>query len=170
MTRVTALRAVAAAGLAAMLVASCSSDSSVGSEDLLTFEERQQAELGETTTTAAPATDATTATTAPPQAATTAPPTTAAPARQPTLEIAIAGDDQRSQFQPPAARVFVGSLIRWVNTDSQTRSVVADDGAFDSGPIPPGGHWDYVANTPGRFNYSDGTRPYAVGILEVVPA
>lgn len=166
------LAALALICLAALLATACSSDNKVGSEELLTFEQRQQDELGTTTTTSMapePAAEATDTTQPPAQAvATTAPPTTQAQVQQPTLEIRIAGDNERSQFQPPAARVFTGSVIRWANSDSVPRSVVADDGTFDSGPIPPGGHWDYVANTPGRFNYSDGTRPYAVAILEVV--
>jgi plastocyanin len=149
------------------LVAACSDDKSVGSEDLLTFEQRQQQELGETTTTTVAAA-ATTTTTASVQAATTAPPATTAPERAPSVEIRIAGDNERSQFQPPAVRVYVASIIRWVNADTEPRSVIADNGAFNSGPIPPGGHWDYKADAPGRFNYSDGTRPYAVALVEVV--
>jgi hypothetical protein len=47
------------------------------------------------------------------------------------------------------------------------RSVEDSAGAFRSPTIPPGGSWDYKANTAGTYNYSDGTRPYAVGQLVV---
>jgi hypothetical protein len=44
---------------------------------------------------------------------------------------------------------------------------VSDAGVFDSGPIAPGATWDWVAQGAGDYNYSDGTRPYAVGTIQV---
>lgn len=158
----------------ALAVAACGEDSSVGSDELLEGGVTGETRLGETTTTtteapvaaqpqeAAPTTAA--PTTAPPE---TAPPTTEA-VQQVSLEVAIQPDSAGNQFEPRIGRVFVGSIIRFTNTDSVPRSVEADSGAFSSGPIAPGASWDYTASTPGSFNYTDGTRPYAVGTLEVV--
>lgn len=109
------------------------------------------------------------------------PPTTA-PTQQPpptsatTTTVAIADFEitihpdtsGQPQFEPSQARVFEGTLVRWTNVDSEPRSVVASDGAFDSGEIPPGETFEYHATALGRFDYSDGTRPYAVATLEVV--
>ena len=163
----------------ALAFAACGDDSKVGDESLLNFEEQaEQQRLGQTTSTAAPAT---TAPGAPPKAGvgatTTAPPTTAAPRatttappqQQPSFEIAIHGDvGGQSQFDPAAARVLRGVLVKWVNRDSEARSVEADGGVFSSGPIAPGGSFTWKADTPGRVNYHDGTRPYAVAFVEVV--
>ena len=158
--------------LAAFLVlglslAACGGDENVGDESLLDVEEGSEGtRLGETTTTTVDASAATTApaTTAAP---TTVPPTTAPAA--PSVEIAINSDTTAGgQFQPRVAQVPSGAVVRFVNKDTVERSVVSDIGAFDSGPIAPGGVWDWTAAGAGTYNYSDGTRPYAVGSIEVV--
>lgn len=160
----------------ALAVAACGEDSSVGSDELLEGGATGETRLGETTTTtttteapvtaepeaAAPTTAA--PTTAPPE---TAPPTTQA-VQQVSLEVAIQPDSAGNHFEPRIGRVFAGSIVRFTNTDSVPRSVQADNGSFASGPIAPGATWDYTASTPGTFNYTDGTRPYALGTLEVV--
>jgi len=149
--------------------AACGGGEDVGDESLLegTEEGGEGGRLGETTTTTADAT-ATTAATETTPAPTTAPPTTAAPAA-PSVTISIASDTTAGgQFQPRVARVPSGAIVRFVNNDTVERSVVADGGAFDSGPIAPGASWDWTAGGAGTYNYSDGTRPYAVGSIEVV--
>jgi len=104
-------------------------------------------------------------------AAPTAAPKTAAPAAKPAIVIKIQSDTAKggSQFDPRVARVRRGSIVRWQNVDTSkpARSVVADNGSFRSPDIPTGGHFDYVADAAGTINYHDGTRPYAVGTLEV---
>ena len=171
---------------AVLLFAACGEDNKVGEGvDLGIQNEVEQERLGARTTTTAAAQEttvptapqkasvgATTAppttqppTTAPPQ---TAPPTTAAPERV-AIEISINGDNSgTTQFEPSQTRVFVGSLVKWTNADSVARSVEADDGSFKSGLLEPGQSFTYRAEKVGRFNYTDGTRPYAVGALEVI--
>lgn len=73
-----------------------------------------------------------------------------------------------SGFDPYYIRVFQGGVISVTNRDTQERSVVADRGEFDSGPIPPGDNWTYTADRVGKFNFHDGTRPFVVGTLEVL--
>jgi plastocyanin len=134
----------------------------VGDESSLQFDQEKAEQFGATTsTTEAGATE----TTAPPttEGATT---TTVPPERQQvTIDIAI--NDQSPYFDPSLAQVIVGSKVRFTNRGTQDHSVVSDTGAFDSGPIPPGGAWIYEANSKGRFNYSDSGRPFAVGAIEV---
>lgn len=160
--------------VAAVALGACGSDRSVGEGvDLNVANEAERAAFGASTTTAPPrapgpdegrAAIEDTTTTAPPTTTTTEAP------RQVALTIAINSDTSPStQFDPSSARVFEGSLVEWVNRDSLPRSVVADDGSFRSGSIAPGGTYRFEATQVGSFSYSDGTRPYAVGVLEVVP-
>ena len=149
-----------------LLAGACSSKKDVGSDELLNGTDNGSAgtRLGETTTTTAAANTPTSAanTTAPPA---TAPPTTVA---QVAIEVSINGDAAAGgQFQPRVAQLRSGTIIRFVNKDTVERSVVSDSQAFDSGPIAPGASWDWTAGSPGTYNYSDGTRPYAVGSIDV---
>lgn len=80
----------------------------------------------------------------------------------------VAFNITRSGFDPYYIRVFQGGVISVTNRDAQDRSVVADRGEFDSGPIAPGDTWTYTADRVGKFNFHDGTRPFVVGTLEVL--
>lgn len=186
MKRMSLILAVVA--LAALV--GCGGGDKVGDESLLNFEEQVQPRLGETTTTvAAPAapttvttqgsqpgdTPKTTATTATNKPTGTTQPTatTATTAPKPqvaTLEILIQSDNDPAPIDPQYARVFVNSIVRWVNKDSVARSVVAVSGQFRSPSIPPGGTFEYKATTAGLFDYGDGTRPYVNATLEVLEA
>jgi plastocyanin len=159
--------------VAMLALVACGSDNKVGDDSLVNFKDQAQDRLGATTTTAAAVT--TTAagrgqlgvgaatTTAKPTATTAAAPT------QQAFDIDINGDNSATtQFDPPAARVFKGTVVKWTNKDATARSIEADNGAFKSPSIPPGGTFTYTANAPGSLNYHDGTRPYAVASLEVV--
>jgi plastocyanin len=149
-----------------LLAGACSSKKDVGDESLLkgTDDKQGDTRLGETTTTTAPKNETTVTTGA---TATTAPPTTQKAA--PSVEVAINSDTTAGgQFQPRVVQVPSGAIVRFTNRDSVARSVVSDDGVFDSGPIAPGATWDWTAGGAGSYNYSDGTRPYAVGTIDVV--
>jgi plastocyanin len=169
MRRIRLLLAVVAG--VALLTGACGDDSEVGAGlDDEGLDGGSGPRLGEATTTVAttaPPVTAAPVTTAPAAPVTTRPPATTAP---PTvaLEIKIQGDTQGSQFEPRLGQVRSGSIVKWVNVDSQARSVVADNGAFRSPSIPPGGSWELRAPAPGTYNYTDGTRPYAVAQLQVV--
>ncbi len=116
--------------------------------------------------------------TAPPTAQQAAAPPTHAPAPPPTAKpqvshFAIAINSDSPQFNPPAARVYSGTIIDFTNHDTVARSVVEDDQDnpnlhFSSGPIAPGQTWSFTAGTAGTFHYRDGTRPYVIGYFEVV--
>ncbi|HVF75851.1 MAG TPA: hypothetical protein VM938_12445 [Acidimicrobiales bacterium] len=166
-------RIIGVLAAAALLLSACGDKNKVGDESLLNFKDQTQQRLGATTTTAPTATTAPPTTVAGGKAGVGA--TTTAPARATTTTAAVTFDiainsDQggSSQFDPPSARVFVGTVVRWVNKDTVNRSVEADGGRFASPPIPPGGTYTYRVSTAGQINYHDGTRPYAVASLEVV--
>lgn len=73
-----------------------------------------------------------------------------------------------SGYDPYYIRVFEGGVISVTNRDSTDRTVTADRGEFDSGPIAPGETWTYDATRVGKFNFHDDTRPFVVGTLEVL--
>ena len=156
-----------AASLALILLAACSGGTKVGDDvDLNVQEQAERLALGEVTTTTAASSGADSAKVAISDAGVDNGTTTTT---VPDFEISIHSDSAGdSQFDPSVARVAQHTRVRWVNRDSVPRSVVAGDGTFDSGMIPPGGSYAYVASVSGSFDYTDGTRPYAVGRLEVV--
>ena len=107
---------------------------------------------------------------APPEAAKSAPAKNPdpAPAQAPPFVIKINSDTSGAPaFEPRQAEVSAGTVVRWENTDTKPHSVKADNGTFRSPEIPGGGSWEYKATVVGDFNYTDGSRPYAVGTLIV---
>ena len=168
------VRTLVCVAIAVVSLAACSDDSKVGDDALLNVKDEVAKErLGERTTTTVPPTTvagpakvglgAATTTTAPKSA-------TTAPAAQQYV-ITINGDQSTaaSQFDPNSATVYVNYPIRFENKDTVARSVVSNDNKFKSPSIPPGGSWVLTIPAAGTYNYQDGTRPYAVGSIRVVP-
>lgn len=158
---------VVLATMLAIVLVGCGEGSRYGSREIGDFKTKPQGDLGATTTVAPPPADAAAA--EPADTTTTTRPTTTTTAKRAPegYPIKIQADQAGTQFEPRVAQVFVGTPITWTNTDSQPRSVEFSDQSYVSGPIPPGGSVTFVANRAGEFNYSDGTRPYAVGTLRV---
>jgi plastocyanin len=126
--------------------------------------------LGECTTTTTPPTSApravaTTQTTARPVTTTTRPVTTTT--RSVVYVVKIYPDSAGQQFQPRVATFKAGTVVRWTNTDSVPRSVEGDNGEFTSPSLAPGASFEWTPRAAGTINYHDGTRPYAVGTLDV---
>lgn len=166
-------RAIALLIVLVVVAAACGKSNKVGDESLLNIKDQTNNRLGATTTTTAPPAESTTSTTAASKAGignttTTAKAVTTTTAPAAALEISINSDESPTQFAPPEGRLFEGQTVRWTNKDNVNRSVRADNRAFISPSIPPGGTYTWVAKGTGRINYSDGTRPYAVGAIEVV--
>jgi plastocyanin len=160
------------AALVALAIAACG-ETHVGSSNVFNFTDRPAASTPVATATPVPTPTpppAVHAETQPPAVVHTAPPVaTATPRPAAQFGIAINGDNSgQPQFQPTPVRVYVGTIIVFTNNDSVARSVAADSGAFNSGSIAPGKTWTYTASTIGTFDFHDGTRPYAVGTLQVV--
>ena len=157
-----------AVAVLALLLAGCSDKRGYGSPRLGTFDTKPQGDLGATTTAAPPPT------TAPVEAASGGNPTTTRPAPTTTARpaaqgyrITIQSDQSGPPFEPRVAQVFAGTPVTWTNGDAVARSVEFSDQSYLSGPIPPGGSATFTPKRSGEFNYSDGTRPYAVGTLTV---
>lgn len=183
MRRTLRLAGTALVLTAVLIGGACGKDTKVGSDDLTNFQsEGGPGALGGATTTEAPAAVETTAapaaapTTAPKAAPTTtakpAPTTTAAapPTTAPvSIVVKIQGDAQGNAFEPSNSRVFSGSIIRFQNVDGAAHQIRARNGEFQSPSLAPNATWDYkVTLGPGTYEYTDATRPYAVGYIEVV--
>lgn len=157
-----------------LILAACGEDNSVGGGEVFEFDQQQAEALGGSTTTtsevAGTVPDQTSTTLAASQSTTTVQQTTTTlpPEEQEvSVEVLIQEDATGQAFSPRIVAIPVGGKVRFVNHTSMARSVVADNGAFHSGDIPPGGVWIFEATSPGQFNYTDGTRPYAVGTVDV---
>ena len=84
------------------------------------------------------------------------------------VTINILGDRGANSFKPANLIVNLGTIVTWVNEDSQPHSVTAP-GAFDSGMIAPnGGKWTWVAAMAGTFTYSSIVNPQMSGTITVV--
>ena len=94
-------------------------------------------------------------------ATTTTPPTTAAPAAANVVSIADFA------FDAPMLEVPVGTTVEWVNNDSFTHSVVAEDGSFQSEDLAPGDRFTFTFTTPGSFAYLCGIHPSMRGTIVV---
>ena len=156
-----------------LVLAACGEDNSVGGGDVFEFDQQQAEALGGSTTTTTAPDEATipdqTTTTVAQTTTTVAQTTTTVPPEQQqvSVEVLIQEDSTGQAFAPRIVAIPVGGKVRFVNHTSMARSVVADNGAFNSGDIPPGGVWIFEATSPGQYNYTDGTRPYAVGTVDV---
>jgi plastocyanin len=162
------LRTTAALILVSLVaVSGCKKEKELGNESLLDFKEKEQQRLGQASPTPTSAQQAAPAPQGK-QGVGQAAPQPQQPAEQPAIKVAINSDTAGSAFDPSVVRVSKGAKVTWTNQSEAERSVVADDRTFNSGPIPPGGTYSWTANKVGKIGYTDGTRPYAVGSIEVV--
>jgi plastocyanin len=58
------------------------------------------------------------------------------------------------QFSPSTLEVHAGDTVIWKNKDPFPHTATSDHPAFDSGSIPSGGSWKFVARKRGRYPYT----------------
>ena len=69
------------------------------------------------------------------------------------MTVTIVGENGSKSFSPGNFSVPLGTVVTWINQDSQGHTVTMPQ-VFDSGPIPPnGGRWSWVASQAGTFTY-----------------
>jgi plastocyanin len=154
-------------GFAALLLVGCGSNA-VGSNDLLNIKPTPTPTAVATAKATPVPTPTPRPTPVPHTAAPTQPPRTAPPPQAVKFPISIKNDNDAPIFDPPLARLYQGTIVVWTNHDNVARSVVANNGAFNSGPIAPGASWSWQVTSVGQYDYADGTRPYAVAQIQVV--
>jgi plastocyanin len=58
------------------------------------------------------------------------------------------------RFEPAVVHVAVGDTVRWTNLDLVPHTATSQEGAFDSGNLPPDSLWAFVVARAGVFDYS----------------
>jgi plastocyanin len=71
-------------------------------------------------------------------------------------------------FVPTTLTVQVGHAVTFVNDDTSSHGVLADNGAFNSGVLTPGETFTWTPKKTGRYEFSDFLVPNMHGALEVV--
>jgi plastocyanin len=70
-------------------------------------------------------------------------------------------------FAPNPITVAVGGSVTWVNNDSVTHTSVANNGAWTSPPIAPGGSFSTTFAAAGTFAYHCSIHPGMIGTVTV---
>jgi plastocyanin len=70
-------------------------------------------------------------------------------------------------FGPVRLEVAPGTVVEWVNRDAVVHTANAEDAAWVSGAIPPGGSWRARFDQPGVYPYYCGPHPYMKGVVIV---
>ncbi len=70
-------------------------------------------------------------------------------------------------FAPNPIAVAAGGTVTWMNNDTTTHTSVADAGAWNSGPIAPGGSFSMTFSSAGTFPYHCSIHPGMVGTVTV---
>ena len=65
--------------------------------------------------------------------------------------------------RPGRIRVAPGATVTWTNNGAETHEVMALDGSWTSGPIPPGGTASHRFKEAGRYTYICRNHPWTYG-------
>jgi plastocyanin len=90
----------------------------------------------------------------------------------PTIVIPSGTAAETLNYSPSKFTVVVGlnNTVTFVNQDSTTHTVTADDGSFISGDIAPGKTWTHTFTTTGTFGYHCVYHSFMTGTITVKPA
>ena len=105
--------------------------------------------------------------TPPPEPSPTPHPTPPPP--PPDMIITITGQNGGMSYSPASANAKVGQTVIWRNADSTDHTATANNGAFNTGVIAPGGQSSLLMGSAGNFNYRCGIHPAMTGSLSVSP-
>jgi plastocyanin len=94
------------------------------------------------------------------------------PGTTPENPLVVAGDTvrivmDRIMYETPYLVVSPGTTVIWVNDDDVVHTATANDGAWDSGFIPPGQSWARTFDRQGEHAYHCIPHPNMVGTIVV---
>jgi plastocyanin len=70
-----------------------------------------------------------------------------------TTDATVTVHIQNGAYVPAAIAVAPGTVVRFVNDDSEAHTVTATNNAFDSTGLEPGNAWAYRFGKPGTYAY-----------------
>lgn len=72
-------------------------------------------------------------------------------------------------FVPASLIVKVGTTVTWMNEDPvpTDHTATAYNGAFNTGPIPPGSHAAFTFTEPGTYDYHCDFHQFMLGVIVV---
>jgi plastocyanin len=70
-------------------------------------------------------------------------------------------------FSPDELNVSVGTTVTWTNGDSVSHTSTSNAAGWNSGTIPPGGHFSFAFESAGTFPYRCTIHPGMVGTVNV---
>jgi plastocyanin len=82
-----------------------------------------------------------------------------APAPEVSIEFAA--------YRPSQLDVLPGETVSWTNVSQRTHTVTSDDGLFDSGNVPGGGHFAFQFKDVGIYKYHCTIHPSITGEVDV---
>lgn len=83
---------------------------------------------------------------------------------EPAVTVAITD----AGFVPDEVTVVPGQAVHWTNESADDQSVTAENGVFDSGPIPAGGGFSMALDVAATHVYSSSGDPDFAGSVQVV--
>jgi plastocyanin len=70
-------------------------------------------------------------------------------------------------YAPGSRQVAPGTWVTWSNAGSDTHTVTATDGSFDSGELDPSQGFSWYFDTPGTYEYVCTLHPWMQGTIVV---
>jgi plastocyanin len=70
-------------------------------------------------------------------------------------------------FSPNPLTIAVGTTVTWMNQDNTSHTATANNGAFDTGIVAPGGQASKQFTTAGSFAYHCSLHPNMVATITV---
>lgn len=152
-----------------LILSGCGSGKSVGSDEILDFEEQEESRLG----AASPSPESADNPGSAPVAEPPPPPQAAQPKpaeSQTFFDVTLIPN--HPYFEPGDEIVIsAGTTLRVTNKDTTSerpeRSFTADDGSFDSGMLKLGQSWTFKFDSPGSWRIVDRSAPFISARLDV---
>ena len=70
-------------------------------------------------------------------------------------------------YAPPSLDVLVGTTVTWRNDDSTNHTATAENDAFASGYVPPGGTYSFTFTRQGRYEFRCTIHKQMRGVVDV---
>ena len=91
---------------------------------------------------------------------------TPTPTPTPTAGVVnIVGERGNQSFNPNPASLPTNGMLTWSNTDGTTHRIVANDGSWDTGNLPPGASSAAIQVPAGGVHYHCSIHPTMVGAV-----